>query len=75
MNLVLKNGVIMNTAMLTSSQIVHRKVVCPACGVFHFQSWPEGWDAHAASRCEGFDSGTGEQRKEEFKRKFAYLFR
>ncbi len=72
---VLQNGVIMNTAMLTSSQIVHRKVVCPACGVFHFQSWPEGWDAHAACRCKAFDSGTREQRKEEYKKRFGYLFR
>ncbi len=72
---LLKNGVIMNTAMLTASQVVHRMAVCPACGVFHFQSWPEGRDAHSASRCEGFGSGTQEQRKEEFKKKFAYLFR
>ncbi len=40
-----------------------------------FEKWPEGWDAHAAHRCEGVNPGTPEERKAEFRRVLAHLFR
>jgi hypothetical protein len=40
-----------------------------------FERWPEGWDAHAAHRCEGVDLGTPEERKAEFRRVLGHLFR
>ena len=65
---------ILNPEELTANQVVHQKVLCPACGVFPFQMWPEGWDAHAASNCAGV-SGSDKERKAEFKRRFRHLFR
>jgi len=72
---VLYDGVVMNAAALDSDVVVSQRVKCPACGVFTFQKWPEGWDAHAESRCEGLNAGSPVQRKEEFKKKFGNLFR
>jgi hypothetical protein len=37
--------------------------------------WPEGWDSHAAHRCEGIEAEGAEARKQEFKTRFAGLFR
>ncbi len=75
MKTVLSDGVIMNTAALSADAVLNRRVKCPACGLFTFQKWPEGWDAHAEFRCDGLDPGLGERRKEESKKRFAYLFR
>ena len=68
-------GVIVNAEELSVGQVVGKRVRCPACRMLVFQSWPEGWDAHAATRCRGL-AGTGsETRKSEFKRRYAQLFR
>jgi hypothetical protein len=40
-----------------------------------FEKWPEGWDAHAAHRCEGVNPGSSEERKIEFRRVLGHLFR
>ena len=40
-----------------------------------FEKWPEGWDAHAAHRCEGVNQGTPEERKSEFRHVLGHLFR
>jgi len=72
---VLQNNVIINAAVLSADDVTHRRVICPACGKFEFQMWPEGWDAHAEHRCEGLTSGTPEERKKEFKSKLKHLFK
>jgi hypothetical protein len=72
---VLREGVIMNAAALNAEATVNQRVKCPACGVFPFQKWPEGWDAHASYKCEALDPGTPDERKAQFRTKFAKLFR
>jgi len=70
-----RGGVIVNPEGLEAAQVVGRRVRCPACRDLVFQSWPGGWDSHAATRCRGL-SATGEaDRKAEFKRRFGPLFR
>ncbi len=69
------DGVIVNAEELSVGQVVGKRVRCPACRVLVFQSWPEGWDAHAATRCRGIQSPDPEARKSEFKRRYAQLFR
>ena len=70
-----KHGYITNAADLRVDDVAHQKVICPLCD-FPFKMWPEGWDAHAAHRCEGQLSGdTPEERKKEYKRKLRHLFR
>lgn len=68
-------GTILNAASLTVDQVVHRKVLCPACGEKVFAMWPEGWDEHAAHRYKGLESQDERTRKAEFKFTFRQLFR
>lgn len=69
------DGVITNGADLSAADVAHKKVICPACGVFVFQMWPEGWDAHAAHRCAGLCATPVDDRKREFRSRFSHLFR
>jgi hypothetical protein len=69
------NSVIENTAGLSVDQVVHERVRCPACQVFVFQMWPDGWDAHSV-RCGGLQQfATAKRRKEAFKVSYRHLFR
>jgi hypothetical protein len=68
-------GIIVNAEELSVGQVVGKRVRCPACRKLVFQSWPEGWDAHAATRCRGVQGANAEARKTEFKRRYAQLFR
>jgi uncharacterized protein (DUF433 family) len=68
-------GVIVNAEELSAGQVVGKRVRCPACRMLAFRSWPEGWDAHAATRCRGINGTDAELRKAEFKRRYAQLFR
>jgi uncharacterized protein (DUF433 family) len=68
-------GVILNAEELVVGQVVGKRVRCPACRMLVFRSWPEGWDAHAGSRCRGLKGEQAEDRKSEFKRRFGHLFR
>jgi hypothetical protein len=70
-----KTGTILNAAVLSAADLVHKRVLCPACMEKEFARWPEGWDAHAAHRCKGLDGGSTESRKAEFKQKLGHLFR
>jgi hypothetical protein len=47
-------------------------VMCPACGVKNFKSWPSGWDAHAAHRCPGVQGATPAERKNDFRNRFLH---
>ena len=69
------DGTILNAAVLSPSQLTHERVLCPACMLEVFEKWPEGWDAHAAHRCEGVNLGTPEERKAEFLGVLGHLFR
>ncbi|MDB4869797.1 MAG: hypothetical protein JWL97_801 [Gemmatimonadales bacterium] len=69
------NGAITNPLELSVDEIVHQRVLCPACEEKIFEMWPEGWDAHAAFRCTGVTAPTPETRKADFKRRFSSLFR
>jgi hypothetical protein len=71
----LVDEVIVNANALRADEVAQRRVRCPGCDEKVFVSWPEGWDAHAAHRCGGLAGGTEEERKVEFKRRFAHLFR
>ena len=68
-------GVILNAEELSVDQVVGKRVRCPACRMLAFRSWPEGWDAHAASRCRGIPGPSPDARKAEFKRRYGHLFR
>ncbi|MGH7560455.1 MAG: DUF433 domain-containing protein [Gemmatimonadales bacterium] len=68
-------GAILNAEELAVDQVVGKRVRCPACRMLVFRSWPEGWDAHAGTRCRGLEAGDPEARKAEFKRRFGHLFR
>lgn len=68
-------GVILNAEELSVDQVVGKRVRCPACRMLAFRSWPEGWDAHAATRCRGISGTSPEGRKAEFKRRYGHLFR
>jgi uncharacterized protein (DUF433 family) len=70
-----EGGVILNGEELTAALVTGKRVRCPACRSLIFQSWPEGWDAHAATRCRGLAGREPGARKSEFKRRFAHLFR
>jgi hypothetical protein len=50
------------------------KRLCPACGQHQFQRWPYGWDSHAAHKCAGLLKSDPEERKKEFKSRFASEF-
>ena len=51
-----------------------RSLPCPACGSKEFKRWPWGWDAHAADSCTGLSATEPEERKLEFRRRFAEYF-
>lgn len=68
-------GVIVNAEELSVGQVVGKRVRCPGCRMLAFRSWPEGWDAHAATRCRGLSGTDPEARKTEFKRRYGHLFR
>lgn len=69
------SGAIANAEELSVEQVVGKRVRCPACRMLTFRSWPEGWDAHAASRCRGLPGGDVESRKSQFKQRYGHLFR
>lgn len=69
-----QQGTILNAAVLGAQDVVHKRVLCPACGRKVFAMWPEGWDAHAATQCGGLDDGSAEERKREFKTRLSHLF-
>jgi hypothetical protein len=69
------DGTILNAAVLCAQDVVHKRVLCPACMDKVFEMWPEGWDAHAAHRCSGVSDGSVEARKAEFKEVLGHLFR
>lgn len=50
------------------------RMECPACGVFVFERWPLGWDAHAVHTCTGLDATDPIDRKVEYRRRFAEFF-
>ena len=70
-----ENGAISNALDLKVDDVAGKKVVCPMCNDFEFQMWPEGWDAHAASRCAGLSATEAQARKDEYKRATTHLFR
>jgi hypothetical protein len=49
-------------------------LLCPACGQKEFKRWPSGWDAHAAHTCKGLAATDAEERKVEFRNRFADHF-
>ena len=69
------DGTILNASVLQATDVVHKRVLCPACGQKVFVMWPEGWDGHAAWRCDGLSSTEREARKAEYKQVLGYLFR
>lgn len=69
------DGSISNALELTVDQVVYQRVDCPFCKDKVFEKWPEGWDAHAAHKCNGVSGATKCERKEEFKRLAHHLFR
>ena len=69
------SGVILNAEELSAALVTGKRVRCPACRSLIFRSWPEGWDAHAATRCRGISGREPGARKSEFKRRFGHLFR
>jgi hypothetical protein len=58
----------------TASQLICKKVLCPACHKYVFKAWPQGWDAHAAYNCPGTHGDTPRRRKATFRQRFANLF-
>jgi hypothetical protein len=48
---------------------------CPACQSYRFKRWPFGWDAHAAHKCPGVKGDTPQERKADFRARFADLFK
>ena len=59
---------------LTADDVAGQRVLCPGCGKKVFESWPEGWDAHAGYRCN-MPGATIEDRKLTFKNQFGHLFK
>jgi hypothetical protein len=70
-----EEGIIVNAAELPAADLVHKRVLCPACHSFVFQMWPEGWDGHAGHKCSGISGLTPSERKQEFRSRFSSLFR
>jgi len=69
------DGSIRNALALTADDVARQRVVCPLCCDMVFAMWPEGWDAHAAHICGGVPGTTKQERKADFKRLAAHLFR
>jgi hypothetical protein len=72
---VYEGDVIVNADELTADQVAMRRVRCPGCGLHDFAEWSAGWDAHAAHRCNEMTGETPEERKAEYRQRFAHLFR
>lgn len=70
-----QNGTIINADELSVEEVVKEQVLCPACTEKVFKMWPFGWDAHSATVCTGVTGSTEEERKADFRERFAYLFR
>jgi len=71
-----KDGVIINARELQADDVIGEKVACPVCAEFPpFQTWPQGWDAHAAYKCEKLRATGLKKRKAEYKKITAHLFR
>lgn len=68
-------GVILNAEELSTTRVAMKRVLCPACNEKVFAEWSAGWDAHAAHRCTGLGTHSAEERKEEYRTRFAHLFR
>jgi hypothetical protein len=67
-------GTILNAMVLTAEQVTQQPVRCPVCSQKDFQTWPGGWDAHAAHKCACLDAATPETRKLQFKTATRHLF-
>lgn len=61
--------------LLDAHSAVNKPVLCPACRAKVFKVWPLGWDAHAAFACKGLTLIDPEDRKRDFRTRFARLFR
>ena len=70
-----EKGVIINAEDLVVDQVVHDRVLCPACHEKVFARWPLGWDAHSKHVCTGIEGNDGEARKTWFRQNSNYLFR
>ena len=69
------HGVILNAVELSADDVAMQRVRCPACDEKVFETWPGGWDAHAAHVCPGIPRGSENKRKAEYRRQFSHLFR
>ncbi len=69
-----EDGYIINANVLSVDAVVGRKVRCPMCQST-FETWPQGWDAHADHRCAGLENLDSVARKAEFKATSRHLFR
>jgi hypothetical protein len=63
-----------SSPMRPSGTIASGVVLCPACGRKEFKRWPWGWDGHAAHACSGLAATVPEDRKSEFRHRFAEYF-
>jgi hypothetical protein len=52
-------GTILNAAVLTAADVVHKRVLCPACMEKEFERWPGGWDARERAVERRFVRGPG----------------
>ena len=68
--------VITNPQELKRFQIKNKYTICPACSDLPKSGNPfrnlSGWDGHVL-RCSGIGAGTHEEKKAEFRRRFAFL--
>lgn len=67
-------GVIINAPEVTAEDVASQRVLCPACDDKVFDTWPVGWDAHAAHVCRGLRQAAESERKAEYRSRFAHLF-
>ena len=58
----------------TSSATKQKRRPCPGCVSHEFQRWPWGWDAHAAHTCNALVAVEPQERKAEYRRRFAQFF-
>jgi hypothetical protein len=69
------HGVILNANELSADEVALQRVRCPACEEKVFETWPGGWDAHAAHVCRGIPPGSEAERKAAYRSRYAHLFR
>ena len=51
-----------------------KKVRCPGCHNFVFQTWKSGWDGHAGWKCSALNHfSSPEEKKAEYKRRFYHF--